>query len=305
MELLRYRHDNDYRVGYNDTGRMNTQRDFLKAMAKKVLKLGNIAKIGEFIDIFMENVETDMTLTDMMWFASKAISVDVESMQSSTLPYIDVGRYRGGDYLLPNGPEIVPLVNEQFNPYNRDVTLDDLRIIVKNPDGSCYVTGGELLDSRWASPVKSSEGTAGGGVSTTEPTGVVADPNAPTGGSSGGGSSGDSSSGGNGEEPPAPTLPGEGEAPPPDTDGGENPDIVPEPDPGTNPDTGTDTEPDPGANPDLDAPPDPGVTPDPGTNPDTGTTEPGGEIPPEPVPDPSAPPADGGGEPPEPVLPDE
>ena len=305
MELLRYRHDNDYRVGYNDTGRMNTQRDFLKAMAKKVLKLGNIAKIGEFIDIFMENVETDMTLTDMMWFASKAISVDVESMQSSTLPYIDVGRYRGGDYLLPNGPEIVPLVNEQFNPYNRDVTLDDLRIIVKNPDGSCYVTGGELLDSRWASPVKSSEGTAGGGVSTTEPTGVVADPNAPTGGSSGGGSTGDSSSGGNGEEPPAPTLPSEGEAPPPDTDGGENPDIVPEPDPGTNPDTGTDTEPDPGANPDLDAPPDPGVTPDPGTNPDTGTTEPGGEIPPEPVPDPSAPPADGGGEPPEPVLPDE
>ena len=40
----------------------------------------------------------------------------------------------------------MPLINEQFNPYNREITEDDLRIIVKNKDGSCYVTGGELLD---------------------------------------------------------------------------------------------------------------------------------------------------------------
>ena len=40
------------------------------------------------------------------------------------------------------------MINEQFNPYNREITEDDLRIIVKNKDGSCYVTGGELLDPR-------------------------------------------------------------------------------------------------------------------------------------------------------------
>ena len=53
MAMLRYRHDNDPNVGYNDTGRMNTQRDFLKAMAKKVLQLGNITKIGEFMYFLM------------------------------------------------------------------------------------------------------------------------------------------------------------------------------------------------------------------------------------------------------------
>ena len=34
MAMLRYRNDNGYKAGYNDIGRMNTQRDFLKAMAK-------------------------------------------------------------------------------------------------------------------------------------------------------------------------------------------------------------------------------------------------------------------------------
>ena len=169
MAMLRYRNDNGYKAGYNDTGRMNTQRDFLKAMAKEVLQLKNMTKIGEFINIFMDNVETDLKVSELTWFASKALSVDLETMQSSTLPYIDVGKYRGGDYLFPNGEEIVPLVNEQFNPYNQEITADSLQIMVRSKDGSCYVTNGELLDAKWAKPASGSAGTTGGGVTTTEP----------------------------------------------------------------------------------------------------------------------------------------
>ena len=152
MEMLRYRNDNGYKAGYNDTGRMTTQRDFLKAMAKEVLQLKNMTKIGSFINIFMDNVETDLKVNELMWFASQALGVNLDTMQSSTLPYIDVGKYRGEYYFLPNGEEIVPLVNEQFNPYNRPITEKDIQIIARNTDGSCYVTNGELLDSRWASP---------------------------------------------------------------------------------------------------------------------------------------------------------
>lgn len=303
MAMLRYRHDNNPSVGYNDTGRMNTQRDFLKAMAKKVLQLGNITKIGEFIDIFMENVETDLTTTELMWFASKALSVDLETMQSSTLPYIDVGRYRGGDYLLPNGPEIVPLVNEQFNPYNREITQSDLRILVKNSDGSCSVPGGTLADSKWGTPVKSSAGTAGGGVSTTKPTGITADPNvqAP---SSSGNQSGNTSSGGN-TTVTEPTLPNDEPPAEPKPD----PDAVPDPsettDPGavTNPDGNTD----PGT---VDDPTNPDVITDPAPEPDPGPEplpDPVPEPMPEPEPLPSEPVTDPGGaeEPPVPVLPEE
>ncbi len=114
-----------------------------------MLQLGNMSKIGKFIEIFMDNVETDLKLNELMWFASKALKVDLSTMQSSTMPYFDVGMYRGGYYFMANPEEIVPLVNEQFNPYNRDITLDDLQVVMRNKDGSCYVTNGELLDAKW------------------------------------------------------------------------------------------------------------------------------------------------------------
>ena len=182
MSMLRYRNDNGYKAGYDDIGRMNTQRDFLKAMAKKVLQLGNITKITDFIKIFMENVKTDLSLTDLVWFATSAMSVDTDTMQSSTMPYIEVGYFHNGDYLLPDGEAIVPLVNEQFNPYNQEIRLSDLQILVRNSDGSCSVTSGELLATSWGKATSSgSSGTKGGGVTTTQPTGVTAEPVTSTG----------------------------------------------------------------------------------------------------------------------------
>ena len=287
MAMLRYRNDNGYKAGYNDIGRMNTQRDFLKAMAKEVLQLKNMTKIGEFINIFMDNVETDLKVNELTWFASKALSVDLESMQSSTLPYIDVGKYRGEYYFFPNGEEIVPLVNEQFNPYNQEITADSLRLMARNKDGSCFVTNGELLDSKWAKPASGSAGTAGGGVSTTEPTGVIADPNAPP---------------PSDPAPPANTEPSPPAAEPEDPSGADEP--APPPDEGTGdpavPDPGQPGDDTPGASDPGAADPgpvdpgtaDPGVEPSPET---PGGDAPAEEVPPtvEPVPEP------------EPTLPDE
>ena len=284
MGMLRYRNDNGYKAGYNDTGRMTTQRDFLKAMAKEVLQLKNMTKIGSFINIFMDN--------------------NLDTMQSSTLPYIDVGKYRGEYYFLPNGEEIVPLVNDQFNPYNRPITEKDIQIIARNADGSCYVTNGELLDSRWASPASTS-GTAGGGVTTTDPTGVIADPVVPV-------PSGE-------PEDPVDDTPQPPEEDPAGSDG-----QAPAGDPGTeNPGNSSGEQPD---SPPADEPGDPSVI-EPGGEPgstggtdetNTGTAEPGApggpsdtepppdasvdpeapaepELPPEPTPPPADPiPPEGG-----------
>ena len=57
---------------------------------------------------------------------------------------------------------MLPLLNEQFNPYLRDITEEDLQVIVRNSDGSCYVTNGTLLDSRWANPTSSGSSSSGG-----------------------------------------------------------------------------------------------------------------------------------------------
>lgn len=206
MAMLRYRNDNKLPdgtiLGYDDTGRAETQREFLKAMAKKVIQLQNMTKIGDFIKIFMENVETDLKLNNLMWFATKALSVDTDSIQSFTLPHTDIRRFRGAWYFTANPEEIVPLVNDYFNPYNRDITSEDLQIVQKNKDGSCYVTNGELLDSRWAKAYSS--------------------------GSSGNSSSSSGSSNSSSGETAEPTVPSEG-------DGGTPADPGASPDPGMEP----------------------------------------------------------------------
>ena len=264
MAMLRYRHDNDTRYGYGDTGRAETQREFLKAMAKEVLQLGNITKIGEFVRIFMEHVKTDLELGDLMWFASQAMDVNVSEMESFTLPYEDVQIYRGAYYFMPVPGETVTMMNEYFNPYLRDITEKDLQVVQRNSDGSCYVTNGTLLDSRWAKPTSSSSGSSS---------------------SSGGGTAGsteETTDPGTGEA----TDPGTGEATEPGTGGTTDPGTGGTTDPGTgettDPGTGGTTDPGTGGTTD----PGTGETTDPGTG---GTTDPGigGTT------DPSQPPAEG------------
>ena len=265
MAMLRYRHDNDTRYGYGDTGRADTQREFLKAMAKEVLQLGNITKIGEFISIFMEYVKTDLELGELMWFASQAMDVNVADMESFTLPYEDVQIYRGAYYFMPVPGETVTMINEYFNPYLRDITEKDLQVVQRNSDGSAYVTNGTLLDSRWAKPTSSgsSSGSSGGssssgnsgGETTTPPEEETTDPNTGETTDSGAGETTDLGTGetpGSGET----TDPGTGET----TDPGTGETI--DPGTGTTTDPGTGETTDPGT----------GTTTDPGTG---GTTDPG------------------------------
>ena len=54
--LVRFRHNNNgtsypSSYGNNDLGRMKTQREFLKVVAKQLIQLKNITKLGTFIDI--------------------------------------------------------------------------------------------------------------------------------------------------------------------------------------------------------------------------------------------------------------
>lgn len=231
MAMLRYRTDNDKSVGYGDTGRTETQREFLKAMAREVLKLGNMTKIGKFIDIFMDNVETDLKLSELMWFASKAMGVDLSTMQSSTMPYIDINMYRGGYYFLADPENILPLVNEQFNPYDRDITAEDLQVVQRSKDGSCYVTNGELLDARWGKSYSSSMSATSSGTATS-------------------GSSSSGTTGGETTEPTDPTPPADGETTPPETDAPTQGETTPPADgEGGTPDTGTELPPQDGDTP--------------------------------------------------------
>ena len=90
--LVRFRKNNNgtsYPSSYgdNDIGRMRTQREFLKIVAKKMVQIKNITKIKSFIDIFKENVTTNITNWSLLKeYIPYLVDFDTENLQTSSLP---------------------------------------------------------------------------------------------------------------------------------------------------------------------------------------------------------------------------
>ena len=122
LEVCRFRHNNDM-TGYSDTGRMETQRGVLTAVAQKVISWGSLARINGYLEIIAEYVETDLSLTDMMWFASQAIYFDMDGLNTMTMPAEWHSPYM---YLDPEGT--LEMVNTYLNPYEEPRTADQLNI---------------------------------------------------------------------------------------------------------------------------------------------------------------------------------
>ena len=134
MEVARFRKDNPDEngksTGYSDVGRTDTQQKLLIALAKKVLSWDSLTKINGFVEIFNKNVSTDLTLDNMMYFASQAINLDLSSsVETATLPGRGDGVYRGYKWCFELDPEgTLDAVNRFINPYDRDLTLEDMNL---------------------------------------------------------------------------------------------------------------------------------------------------------------------------------
>lgn len=134
MEVARFRKnnpdENGKSTGYSDTGRTETQQKLLIALAKKVLSWNNLTRINGFVEIFNDNVDTDLSLNEMLYFASQAVNLDPSTgVETATLPGRGDGIYRGYRYCYELDPEgTLELVNRLINPYDRDLTLEDMNL---------------------------------------------------------------------------------------------------------------------------------------------------------------------------------
>ena len=174
MQVLRYRHDNRKNgkmLGYpdGDLGRIKTQQGLLKAMIEQLMSLKNITKVNEFIKVFNENVETDLSFQNMLWFAKQAFlgnssgaKLDTAQVKFVTMPNKNVSCYSRTvgnmqSYVTPNAQELLELVNNELSPFVEPSTMSDLDIMSVNSDGSVSSTTGHVEDSKAAAaPVISS-----------------------------------------------------------------------------------------------------------------------------------------------------
>lgn len=89
-EYVRFRKNNDG-TGYpnGDIGRVAAQQKFIKAVMKQILKAENITKIGNFIEIGMNNVKTNISLADAMQYVDDIANFDMNKLRMETLPKLE------------------------------------------------------------------------------------------------------------------------------------------------------------------------------------------------------------------------
>ena len=169
MQLIRWRKNAPGYTEYareagfdgSNTKRTEMQQDFMVAAAKQVLQLKNVGYLGSMVKVFREHVETDLSLSNMAWFARTALEQgSVNKVTFHTLPANANGsafsrantRASGKvsylSFVTFDQQALVKLVNEYLNPYNQEISLSDLDLMHINADGTISSSTGYTADTR-------------------------------------------------------------------------------------------------------------------------------------------------------------
>ena len=128
MEVVRWRKNNDG-TGYPDAdvGRIATQQAFLRAVAAQALKWKNAGALAQTVS---RCVTTDLSMGNLVWLAGEALAIGAEGVRFHTLPGDGAGYYRHESVYVLDPDATLALVNEALNPYDQDVSMDELDILV-------------------------------------------------------------------------------------------------------------------------------------------------------------------------------
>ena len=173
MQVIRWRqNDNSSPYGHKkkdggigDSGRMELQQNFLKAVIKQLLTPANIKNIGKIATVFQESVDTDLSFQEILWFGKAAVSggLGVEDVEFLTMPWYGVGAFSRSyskefgrahylSYVVPVASELLDIVNNKLSPFVEQFTKADLDIMFVNKDGSIGSTTGYVEDKPAAVP---------------------------------------------------------------------------------------------------------------------------------------------------------
>lgn len=125
IKVVRFRHNNDGTgYGSEDMGRMQTQQNFIKAVAQQTLSLDNLGKIPKIARVAKESIRADkLSVSNLIWLGKELISIGPDNIELSTLPGVWKSPFI---YLDPAA--VLEVVNTQLNPYVEPRTAEDLHI---------------------------------------------------------------------------------------------------------------------------------------------------------------------------------
>lgn len=122
-----------FRAGYAnaDIGRIATQQDFMKTVAKQLLKAKNIANLPEIIRIITENTETNLTAANITYFAGELLKCNEENINFHTMPRGGGSLIKGISYVFVHIDDWIDMINSYLNPLDQLVTAKNVNLVIK------------------------------------------------------------------------------------------------------------------------------------------------------------------------------
>lgn len=143
-----------------DIGRIETQQAFLKAAAEQILQKKDKIDLPEVVNIVMNDVKTDLTAGYLIWLGQHFYKTDPQNITLSTIPANYWDTVNKTSYVTIYVDEWLEVINSQLNPYNDDITDDDLSILTRDSKGNLYVTDGVWAGKKsWGTTSSSSAST--------------------------------------------------------------------------------------------------------------------------------------------------
>ncbi len=135
-----------FRAGYagGDIQRIQTQQDFLKAVAKKCLSISSVFKIDDFADIFKKYVDTDLSAQNIVWYVQQLMNLKEGDITFITLPENYNDSVKGLSYCTIKLDEWLEVINEYINPFNVEITAENLNVITRDANRNLYATTGSI-----------------------------------------------------------------------------------------------------------------------------------------------------------------
>ena len=115
-----------YRKGYADAdiGRVSVQRDFLMAAMDQWASIKNAYKLPQAFSLLSDNAVTDLSARNMLWLAETALLCGTDDIFMTTVPF----KISENHVIIDADEDYLDLLNEYFNPYERDISWEDLYI---------------------------------------------------------------------------------------------------------------------------------------------------------------------------------
>ncbi|MEE0409185.1 MAG: LCP family protein [Clostridia bacterium] len=121
VHLLRYRKGNEdpvtgIRKGYinGDEDRIKVQQDFVKALVEQKLNLALINKLPSIFSDVMSEVDTNLTVGDVIKYSKYLVNFTSAGIRSETVPGDNLNESSNGAVMVPNMPALSALVTEMF-----------------------------------------------------------------------------------------------------------------------------------------------------------------------------------------------